>query len=525
MQEQEKKLVSKNGVVGLLSLVLMSLTIIIYFVNLFFGNMMGHDMGHGGMHSDSMNHTFSLLRWSSISDIYANLIFIAAIICEALFIAIYLKNRASRTLVKFAPFVYGLMICSMIAAGNGDLAYHFAIFVGIAIVAFYNEYRGILVMAAIFAVQHIAGYVNDDLGMVVYGGQISIGMLILHIIFVVLMTGSSAVQIIANRRLERNLLEEQQEHETLLKQAFEELINKSAVLSSASVELRQTVGTTKEKTSDVQHEMDKLVETTNAQQHDITHAIRTTSEMNDEIKSAVSMATEMNVLSSSTNDKAAEGQKMIDATNAQMEKIERSVQDITDSSEQLGELAAQVEGIIGVINGIAEQTNLLALNASIEAARAGEAGKGFSVVADEVRKLSEQTAHSSQKVSDLITQITAATIKNIEQAKTGLKEVQKGTDISKRAGESFEVIRNSANNSQEEAMRITTIMDTLNLKAKDAWATFEQVKSVMADLEMSVQKVKGLNNEQNGVIDNVKALSESLHNISDDMEAMTKRLK
>ena len=521
MQEQEKKLVSKNGVVGLLSLVLMGLTIIIYFVNLFFGNMMGHD----GMHGHSMNHTFSILRWASIADVYANVIFIAAIICEVIFIMIYMKNRASQTLVKFAPFVYGLMICSMIAAGQGDLAYHFAIFVGIAIVAFYNEYRGILVMAGIFAVQHIVGYVNDDLGMVVYGGSISIGMLILHIIFVVLMTGSSAVQIIANRRLEKSLLQEKQEHEALLRKAFEELIDKSSVLSTASVDLRQTVGSTKSKTSDVQHEMDKLVDVTNVQQQDITYAIRTTSEMNDEIKSAVSMAAQMNDLSANTNDKAAEGQKMIDATNAQMEKIERSVQDITDSSAQLGQLAAQVEGIIGVINGIAEQTNLLALNASIEAARAGEAGKGFSVVADEVRKLAEQSAQSSQQVSDLITQITAATLKNIDQAKIGLAEVQKGTDISKRAGASFEVIRQAANRSQQETTRITSVMDTLNVKAKDVWATFEQVKSVMADLETSVQKVNGLNNEQNAVIDNVKTLSESLHNIADDMEAMTKRLK
>ncbi|WP_010288626.1 methyl-accepting chemotaxis protein [Kurthia massiliensis] len=521
MEEQEKKLVSKNGVVGLLSIVLMGLTFVVYFINVFFGHMMGHGMHHG----ISMNHTFSILNWSSLADVYANLIFMTAIILEAIFITIYMKNHASKVLVKLAPIVYGFMICAMIAAGQGDLAYHFAIFVGIAIITFYNEYRSILVLAGIFAVQHIVGYINEDLSMVVYGGSISIGMLLLHIIFVVLMTTSSAVQIVANRRLQDNLTKEKEEHEVLLNQAFEQLIDKSSVLSSASVDLRQTVGSTKAKTSDVQQEMNKLVQVTNTQQEDITYAIQTTNEMNNEIKSAVSMATEMQQLSSDTNDKAFEGQKMINATNAQMTKIEQSVQDITNSSQQLGQLAAQVEGIIGVINSIATQTNLLALNASIEAARAGEAGKGFAVVADEVRKLAEQTSQSSQQVNDLITQITTATTQNIAQAKVGLEEVQKGTNISKRAGESFEVIRQSANSSQQEAMRITDVMDTLNIKAKDVWATFEQVKHVMSDLETSVQRVNGLNNEQNIVIDHAKQLSESLNHISTEMEEMTKKLK
>ena len=50
---------------------------------------------------------------------------------------------------------------------------------------------------------------------------------------------------------------------------------------------------------------------------------------------------------------------------------------------------------------------MLSLNASIEAARAGDAGKGFAVVAMEIQKLSSESNDSAQKISQIITQLSA----------------------------------------------------------------------------------------------------------------------
>ena len=87
---------------------------------------------------------------------------------------------------------------------------------------------------------------------------------------------------------------------------------------------------------------------------------------------------------------------VVDA-NGRLKQMQRSMQDISDSS-------GKVSKIIQVIDGIAFQTNILALNAAVEAARAGEAGLGFAVVADEVRNLAQRCSQAAKDTSELIEQ-------------------------------------------------------------------------------------------------------------------------
>jgi methyl-accepting chemotaxis protein len=120
---------------------------------------------------------------------------------------------------------------------------------------------------------------------------------------------------------------------------------------------------------------------------------------------------------------------------------------VDGTTEAVGRLSGKSEeigGITAVIGEITQKTNLLALNAAIIAAQAGEHGRAFGVVAEEVRGLSQQAAHSTGSIDQLVREIQEAieeTVGHIGQTR-GL--ATKGLALGEGMEEALKQIQESA---------------------------------------------------------------------------------
>ncbi|MDI3410147.1 methyl-accepting chemotaxis protein [Bacillus sonorensis] len=170
--------------------------------------------------------------------------------------------------------------------------------------------------------------------------------------------------------------------------------------------------------------------------------------------------------SSESAQMSIEGTKAIEKVSTQMKSINETVVSLSEAFRHLSERSNEIGNITEVITSIAEQTNLLALNAAIEAARAGEQGKGFAVVADEVRKLAEQSAHSAEQITKLITIIQHDTKQTMNTVMSATSEVKEGLVVVNEVDGAFGKIEDSIKEAVAQINDVTALVKSLTAKHK-----------------------------------------------------------
>ncbi|MEA4971269.1 MAG: methyl-accepting chemotaxis protein [Candidatus Pelethousia sp.] len=193
------------------------------------------------------------------------------------------------------------------------------------------------------------------------------------------------------------------------------------------------------------------------------------------------------VVSAQLNARASGMGESIEASNAQMRRMIKAMQEIGASAEKIGK-------IIKTIEDIAFQTNILALNAAIEAARAGAAGKGFTVVAGEVRNLAAKSDEAAKSTADLV--------------KHTVNAVRGGAEIAGLTASSLEQVVGEARGMIQDIDKISRFSDEQARAIAQVGQVVDQISAVVQTNSATAQESAAASEELAGL---AKALEELLY--------------
>jgi methyl-accepting chemotaxis protein len=199
-------------------------------------------------------------------------------------------------------------------------------------------------------------------------------------------------------------------------------------------------------------------------------------------------------------NEAGQASKLADTIKNSAEKGSRQMEEMIGAVKDISQASQDIGQVIKTIDNIAFQTNILALNASVEAARAGQHGKGFAVVAEEVRNLAAKSAEAAKDTETLIAN-------SMEKADLGVRIAGETSsslsEIVTGINESSDLVSNIATSSEEQSQAISQINSGIeqlaqvvqqnSATAEESAATSEEMsgQSQMLREQIAQFKIKG----------------------------------
>jgi len=402
-------------------------------------------------------------------------------------LATFLYLKMSGSLVSRLVNAAAFMIFSAlhIHQAHGMIEMHFGIFVLLAFLLFYRDWKTIVTAAGIIAVHHLAFNFmqQNNAGVYLFDTRTGIDLVLIHAAFVVfesailiymsIQFNKEAVQAIELKEIGKHLglvdgkidlSYRKEDAKSVFAQDFNHYVSeidltiKGAMdaadqLTAATLEMNGLTSSANENMQQQQLETDQVATAIN--------------QMTATVQEVATSASDAANAAESADKEAVNGRavvtKTMDVINTLASNVDRAASVIDDLNSQ----STNIGVVLEVIKGIADQTNLLALNAAIEAARAGEQGRGFAVVADEVRSLASRTQESTEEIHGMIEKLQTGAKEAVEVMKAGSEQAHGSVEQASKAGESLTSITNAINTISEMNTQIAAAATEQTQVAED----------------------------------------------------------
>ncbi len=380
------------------------------------------------------------------------------------------------------------LVALHIHMGRGTLEFHFGVFVTLALLLVYRDWRPIVAVAGFFAVHHVLFDRLQAAGFAIYcTPEADFMKILMHAGYVVVQAGLEVFMAVSLTAVVRQSDE------------LQALLAAISANGQIALDVRYVP---------VQTRGGKALKDVLEKMHDTVAQVRGSSEMIQ--MSGGEIAQGNQDLSGRTEQSAASLQQTARSVE-QLAQTSRESAASAQSAGQLAENAAQVarrggevvasvvttmgeinstsqrmSDILGVIDGIAFQTNILALNAAVEAARAGSQGRGFAVVATEVRSLAQRSASAAREIKGLI--------------EASGEKVRSGTELVNQAGATMKDILSSVEQFNQAMAGIRHAADVQS--------------QGMSEINLAVAHLDNVTQQNAALVEQSAAAAETLRNES-----------
>jgi methyl-accepting chemotaxis protein len=384
------------------------------------------------------------------------------------------------------------MIALHIHVGSGENLYHFGVFVTLAVLLIYRDWRVIVTAAAVIAVHHALFNALQEAGWgVSCFTKPGWSQVVAHALYVV---AQAAVEIWIAYLLG---------FEAHRAQEVRRLVDRFATRDGRlDLDVRDVVVTTR-LAARLAHALaltrDAFVQVEGASAN-IRGASAEIARGNSDLSSRTEQqassleetASSMEELASTSKQNAENASQASQLANGASEVATRGgelVREVVQTMGGISEASRKIVDIIAVIDSIAFQTNILALNAAVEAARAGEQGRGFAVVAAEVRSLAQRSATAAKEISALIGDSVA--------------RVDSGSKLVDGAGKTMDEIVTSVK-------KVTDLVAEIAAASREQLAGIEQVGRAISQMDDVVQQNAALVEQSAAAAENMAGQAEAL---------------